>query len=214
MENIMNLTKMSLNNLHSVIKSTVLIVVMWIIVSMFAPSFLSTLFAMGSYLILYQTMAYEDMHGIDNLISTLPVKRSDYVISRYVLGIFGSIASMVLLLLVYFIISKFNKTDVPLEILIITGILSSALVISVIIPIVLKFGVTKGKMVVFLVLMIIIGVANAGAQIINGEKEFLNKITTLFNSIGISISTIIISLTIITISMIISLKLYKVKEIK
>ncbi|GAA0705047.1 hypothetical protein GCM10008904_12710 [Paraclostridium ghonii] len=214
MQNIINLTKMSLNNLSSVIKSTVFVVFMWIIVSMFAPSFLSTLFAMSSYLVLYQTMAYEDMHGIDNLISTLPVKRSDYVISRYVLGIFGSIVSMILLLGVHFIISKFNKIDVPLEILIITGILSSVLVISVIIPIVLKFGVTKGKMVTLLVFMVIIGVANAGVQIINGEKEFLNQITTLFNSIGISIVTTIGSLAIITISMIISLKLYKVKEIK
>lgn len=214
MENIINLTKMSLNNLRSVIKSTALIVGIWIIVSMFVPSFLSMLFGMCSYLILYQTMAYEDVYGIDNLISTLPVKRSDYVISRYVLAIFGSIVSMVLLLVLYFIISKFNKTDVPLEILIITGTLVSVLVISVIIPVVLKFGANKGKIINFLVLFLIISGGTGIMKEASSDKESMNTIINIISSIGFPAVTIIISLAIIFISMIISLKLYKSKEIK
>lgn len=214
MENIINLTKMSLNNLSSVIKSIALVVVIWIVATVFAPSFLSMLFGMGTYLILYQTMAYEDMHGIDNLISALPVKRSEYVLSRYILGMFGSILSMVLLLLLYFIISKVNKVDVPLELLIITGVLSSVLVISVIIPIVLKFGVTKGRIINFLVLILIMSVAMGIMQGTSSNKEFMNTIINIISSVGFPAITIIVSLAMILISMGISLKLYKSKEIK
>ncbi|MGL5651543.1 MAG: ABC-2 transporter permease [Paraclostridium sp.] len=214
MVNIINLTKMSLNNLSSVIKSIGLVFCIWIIVSIFSPSFLSMLFCMGSYLIVYQTMAYEDMHGIDNLISTLPVKRSEYVISRYVLGIFGVIISMVLLLGVYFSISKVNKTDVSLELLIITGVLSSVLVISVIIPVVLKLGVTKGKIINFLVVFLLIGVGTGIIQGASSDKEFMDTIINIISSVGFPMVTTIISLFMITISMIISLKLYKDKEIK
>ncbi|KKY00711.1 hypothetical protein VN21_12715 [Paraclostridium benzoelyticum] len=214
MVNIINLTKMSLNNLSSVIKSIGLVFCIWIIISIFSPSFLSMLFCMGSYLIVYQTMAYEDMHGIDNLISTLPVKRSEYVISRYVLGIFGAIISMILLLGVYFSISKVNKTDVSLELLIITGVLSSVLVISVIIPVVLKFGVTKGKIINFLVVFLLIGVGTGIIQEASSDKEFMDTVINIISSLGFPIVTSILSLFMITISMIISLKLYKSKEIK
>lgn len=214
MINIINLTKMSLNNLSSVIKSIGLVFCIWIIISMFSPSFLNMLFCMGSYLIVYQTMAYEDMHGIDNLISTLPVKRSEYVISRYVLGIFGAIISMILLLGVYFSISKVNKTDVSLELLIITGVLSSVLVISVIIPVVLKFGVTKGKIMNFLVVFLLIGVGTGIIQEASSDKEFMDNIINIISSLGFPIVTSILSLFMITISMMISLKLYKSKEIK
>lgn len=214
MENIINLTKMSLNNLSSTIKSISLIFGIWIIVSIFSPSFLSMLFCMGSYLIVYQTMAYEDIHGIDNLISTLPVKRSEYVISRYILGIFGAIISMVLLLVLYFSISKVNKTDVPLELLIITGVLSSALVISVIIPVVLKFGVTRGKIINFLVIFLLISVGTGIIQEIGSDKESIDTIIDIISSVGFPIVTSILSLFMITISMMISLKLYKSKEIK
>ncbi|WP_195946734.1 ABC-2 transporter permease [Paraclostridium bifermentans] len=214
MVNIINLTKMSLNNLSSVIKSIGIVFCTWIIVSIFSPAFLSMLFCIGSYLIVYQTMAYEDINGIDNLVSTLPIKRSEYVISRYILGIFGATISMILLLVVYFITVKVNKIYVPLELLITTGVLSSVLLTSVIIPIVLKFGVTKGKIINFLVLFVIISVGTGIVQEIGSSKESIDNIIGIISSVGFTMITVIISLLIITISMIMSLKLYKGKEIK
>lgn len=214
MENIINLTKMSLNNLSSVIKNIALVFAIWIIVSMFVPSFLGMLFSMTPYFLLNQVMAYEGAYGIDNLISTLPVKRSDYVMSRYVLGTLLVTVSMVLLLLLYFIISQFNKVDVPLEILIITGVLISLLVISVTIPIVLNFGVNKGKIINLLVFFLIMSVGMGIMQEASSDKGSMNNIINIISSVGVPAITIIISLAIIFISMIISLKLYKVKEIK
>ena len=67
MENIINLTKMSFNNLTSIFKNIGIILLIWLVIAIINPSFLSMLFAMGGYLLLYQIMAYEDMYKIDNL---------------------------------------------------------------------------------------------------------------------------------------------------
>ncbi|MBW4872966.1 MAG: ABC-2 transporter permease, partial [Paeniclostridium sp.] len=103
MENIINLSKMSFNNLTSIFKNIGIILLIWLVIAIINPSFLSMLFAMGGYLLLYQIMAYEDMYKIDNLISSLPVKKSEYIISRYVLGITISVISIIFLTIFYLI---------------------------------------------------------------------------------------------------------------
>lgn len=106
MENIINLTKMSLNNLSSIIKTILIVIIVWIGIAMINQAFFNIIFGMGTYLLLMQVMSYEDTYGIDNLIAKLPVSKNEYVISKYVLGIIISVIFMVLSVLIYSILNS------------------------------------------------------------------------------------------------------------
>ncbi|MGL5755939.1 MAG: ABC-2 transporter permease [Paraclostridium sp.] len=214
MINIINLTKMSFNNLNSVFKNIWFIGIVWTLIAVVSPSFLSMLFGMGSYLVLYQVLAYEDMHGVDNLIVSLPVKRSEYVVSRYVLGISVSTIVMICLTTIYFFINLINKNEMPIQVYLIIGIISSVVVVSIITPIVIRFGTTKGRLIVLIVAMSIAGAATGFITIINEDLTIMLKITDMINNIGLPIVLVLASIVALGISMMISLKLYKNKELR
>ena len=73
MNNIVNLIKLSFNNFLSIKKSVVLIVLCFSVAAITNPTFAVMLIGMITYVIAYQTMAYEDSYGINYLISYLPV---------------------------------------------------------------------------------------------------------------------------------------------
>ena len=156
MENIINLTKMSLNNLSSIIKTILIVIIVWIGIAMINQAFFNIIFGMGTYLLLMQVMSYEDTYGIDNLIAKLPVSKNEYVISKYVLGIIISVIFMVLSVLIYSILNSILELDLTLGIFILIGFVTSMLAISVIIPVILKFGINKGRMVITILTVLIV----------------------------------------------------------
>ena len=215
MNNIINLTKMSFLNLKSVYKQISLIWIIWIGVAIFNSFFLNILFGLSILLTLYQVMAYEDSNGIDYLISYLPVKRSEYVISRYLLGIVSLLLSTLVVCIVYFISIKINTSDqIPMEILLPTGITSAILAISVIIPLVLKFGMNKGRVFISIIIMIISTLPISLVSGIDKSSKMINTLMNIINNVGIPMIAIIINIAILLISMFISIKLYMNKEIK
>lgn len=213
MENIINLTKMSFNNLTSIFKNTGIVLLIWLVIAIINPSFLSMLFAMGGYLLLYQIMAYEDMYKIDNLILSLPVKKSEYIISRYVLGITISVISIIFLTIFYLITNMINSNNIPLDIYILIGVISSVISISSIIPIVIKFGVTKGRLIVLIIFMLIVGLPMGIVGILGEEPQILKLVLSMVDRFGLPLIVLLLSFVILLISIIISLKLYNKKEL-
>ena len=214
MENIINLTKMSLNNLSSIIKTILIVIIVWIGIAMINQAFFNIIFGMGTYLLLMQVMSYEDTYGIDNLIAKLPVSKNEYVISRYVLGIIISAIFMVLSVLIYSILNSILELDLTLGIFILIGFVTSMLAISVIIPVILKFGINKGRMVITILTVLMVVVPTGIMTSIWDNKEFMYKIMDIAGNIGIPFILIISSILILIISIIISLRVYKSKEIK
>lgn len=214
MENIINLTKMSLNNLSSIIKTIVIVIIVWIGIAMINQAFFNIIFGMGTYLLLMQVMSYEDTYGIDNLIAKLPVSKNEYVISKYVLGIIISVIFMVLSVLIYSILNSILELDLTLGIFILIGFVTSMLAISVIIPVILKFGINKGRMVITILTVLMVVVPTGIMTSIWDNKEFMYKIMDIAGNIGIPFILIISSILILIISIIISLRVYKSKEIK
>ncbi|GAA0091312.1 hypothetical protein UT300009_13400 [Paraclostridium bifermentans] len=214
MENIINLTKMSLNNLSSIIKTILIVIIVWIGIAMINQAFFNIIFGMGTYLLLMQVMAYEDTYGIDNLIAKLPVSKNEYVISRYVLGIIISAIFMVLSVLIYYMLNSILELDLTLGIFILIGFVTSVLAMSVIIPVILKFGINKGRMVVTILTVLIVVVPTGIMTSIWENKEFMSKIMNVVGNIGVPFILIISSILILIISIIISLSVYKSKEIK
>ena len=196
MNNIINLTKMSFTNLKSVYKQIWFIWIVWIGVAIFNPFFLNMLFGLSILLTLYQVMAYEDNNGINYLISFLPVKRSEYVISRYLLGIGSLLLSIIVIYIVHLVSTQINPLkEVPIKILLPISITSAILAMSVII------------MVIAMAPISII-------SYISKNPKMIDNIMNIINNIGLPIIAILINIVMILISICISIKLYQNKEIK
>ena len=215
MNNIINLTKMSFTNLKSVYKQIWFIWIVWIGVAIFNPFFLNMLFGLSILLTLYQVMAYEDNNGINYLIAFLPVKRSEYVISRYLLGIGSLLLSTIVIYIVYLVSIKINPLkEIPIEILLPISMTSAILAMSIIIPLVLKFGINKGRVFMSIIIMIITMTPIYIISDISKNPKMIDNIMNIINNIGIPIIAILINIVIILISVFISIKLYQSKEIK
>ena len=214
MNNVINLTKMSFTNLKSVYKQIWYIWIVWIGVAIYNPFFLNILLGMSVLLTVYQVMAYEDHNNIDYLISYLPVKRKEYVLSRYLFGIISILLSIILLCIVYFVSIKINGLQgISLNLLLPISITSAILSMSVIIPLVLKFGINKGRVFMSIIVMVASTIPVSLASGISQDSKMLETIMNIINSLGIPLLTVLINAIILVISIAISINLYKNKEI-
>ena len=215
MNNIINLTKMSFTNLKSVYKQIWYIWIIWIGIAIYNPSFLNILLGMSVLLTVYQVMAYEDHNNINYLISYLPVKRKEYVLSRYLLGIVSILLASILLCIVYFVSTKINPSQVmSLDILLPTSIISAILSMSVIIPLVLKFGINKGRVFMSIIVILVSTMPLSLMSDISQDSKTLETIMNIINSVGMPLITVVINIIILLVSIGISINLYKNKEIK
>ena len=214
MNNVINLTKMSFTNLKSVYKQIWYIWIVWIGVAIYNPFFLNILLGMSVLLTVYQVMAYEDHNNIDYLISYLPVKRNEYVLSRYLFGIISILLSIVLLCIVYFVSIKINDLQgISLNLLLPISITSAILSMSVIIPLVLKFGINKGRVFMSIIVMVVSTIPVSLMSEINQDSKMLETIMNIINGLGMPLLTVIINIIILLVSIAISINLYKSKEI-
>ena len=159
MNNIMNLIKLSFNNFLSIKKSVVLIVLCFSVAGAFSPAFSVMLIGMITYVIAYQTMAYEDSYGIDYLISYLPVTKKEFVLSRYLFNLMMMVFACLFYTVIYLISSKFNvmkNMELDYKMILYAGIFISVVLISVCIPLLLKFGIVKGRTMMTVVFMAVI----------------------------------------------------------
>ena len=214
MNNVINLTKMSFTNLKSVYKQIWYIWIVWIGVAIYNPFFLNILLGMSVLLTVYQVMAYEDHNNINYLISYLPVRRNEYVLSRYLFGIVSILLSVVLLCIVYFVSIKINGLQgISLNLLLPISITSAILSMSVIIPLVLKFGINKGRVFMSIIVMVASTIPVSLASGISQDSKMLETIMNIINSFGIPLLTVVINAIILVVSIAISINLYKNKEI-
>lgn len=214
MNNIINLTKMSFLNLKSVFKQIWLIAAIWIVVSAFNPTFLNMLFGMIIVLTVYQVMAYEDMNGIDNIISVMPVKKKEYVLSRYLMGIIALFISIIIVSIEYFVALKLNQNLISLDVLLVTGGTVGVIAMCIVIPILLKFGINKGRVVVILIMMVLMMIPSGVIGYLAESPEAMEKTIEMINNVGISLIAFVLNFVVLAISTTISIKIYENKEIK
>ena len=214
MNNVINLTKMSFTNLKSVYKQIWYIWIVWIGVAIYNPFFLNILLGMSVLLTVYQVMAYEDHNNINYLISYLPVRRNEYVLSRYLFGLISILLSVVLLCIVYFVSIKINGLQgISLNLLLHISITSAILSMSIIIPLVLKFGTNKGRVFMSIIVMVASTIPVSLMSGISQDSKMLETIMNIINSLGIPLLTVLINAIILVVSIAISINLYKNKEI-
>lgn len=214
MNNLVNLTKMSFFNLKSIFKQIAFVLVIWTAVAIYNQYFLNILFGFIILMTLYQAMVHEDTNGIDNLIAVLPVKKNEYVMSRYLFGAIIILLTGIFLIVVYNVGNKINPIDIPLKAFLGMGITSAILATSFMIPIILKFGANKIRVFMAVIFMILIGLVSGMMEILNQNPEIMKKIINIVDTMGISLILVILNILTLLVSMMISIKVYKNKEVK
>lgn len=212
MRNVINLVNLSFNNFMAIKKMALFIIIAFSVASLVNLSFLTMLMGMITYVIAYQTMAYEDSYGIDYMIFQLPVTRNEYVISRYIFCVLTIIGAAILCSLIFFIsknISLVDFSEVDYKVILYIGIISAVILVSVLIPVLLYFGMKKGRIAMIFIFMIIVMIPSL---VINDVESAMNIINQL-QSINVSFFSGVFTIGTLIISYIISRFLYEKKEI-
>lgn len=211
MNNIINLTKLSWNNFLSIKKMTLLIVVAFSVAAFANSQFILMLIGMVTYVIAYQTIAYEESYKINYLISYLPVTKKQYIASRYIFNLLSVFIGCLLFSVIYYICIKLNMPSVEnidYKMNLYIGIISSVTLICILNPVIFYFGVEKGRLAIMLIFMVLVLIPSM-AQDSNLINQIISSITNIKIDFLVSIYVVIT----IYISYLISKLLYIKKEI-
>lgn len=211
MNNIINLTKLSWNNFLSIKKMTLLIVVAFSVAAFANSQFILMLIGMVTYVIAYQTIAYEESYKINYLISYLPVTKKQYIVSRYIFNLLSVFIGCLLFSVIYYICIKLNMPSVEnidYKMNLYIGIISSVTLICILNPVIFYFGVEKGRLAIMLIFMLLVLIPSM-AQDSNLVKEIISRITNIKIDILVPVYVVVT----IYISYLISKFLYIKKEI-
>lgn len=158
------------------------------------------------------TFSYDDFNNWNSYAVTLPDGRKNVVRAKYIASIILTVVLGVIALAIGIGISYTKTRGINLNEIIsslIGTVLSSVIIISLLYPIVFKFGATNGRIILFAVVFGIVGI---GALISNfvDMTSVINMINGLDNYSLIAIP--IISIILLGISYLMSNKIYQSKE--
>ncbi|MDI9496494.1 MAG: ABC-2 transporter permease [Bacillota bacterium] len=166
-------------------------------------SMFTSMMTMVAVLIPLTAMAYDERSKWDRYALTMPISRKNIVMSRYLLGLIFLIVAFVLSMLVNMVISNMKTAENTLVVL--GGFSTGLMLMSVIFPLLFKFGVEKGR--IFMMIVIFIPVAAlmmiSKLGISMPDEEIIKSVIYLSPIIGA---------VIFLISIYVSLWIYKKKE--
>lgn len=148
-------------------------------------------------------ISFDEKANWDKYALTMPVSRAEMVISKYILGIIASLISVILNYIAQFLLGTEVNGD---SILMISMVFyASILFFSILLPIMFKFGVEKGRLMMFIVLML-------PTFIVLLFKDNFNFTLNqdLLDKAMYGLPLLIIA--ILLLSMLLSIKIYKSKE--
>ncbi len=205
--------------LKNQMKTLLLVLAFFIIFSIINEDATFILFLVPFYMImiLITTFNYDEFNKWDSYCNSLPLSRKEIVKSKYILFNATSLIALILGILASFIIPSFieNTTFESLFASIIGVAFGICLVISLLIPFYYKFGSSKGRIMLFLCIVILALLIGAITSLdIFNNKELMNIINSLNNlSLGMfTLLLIILTVIIMSISYYISVRIYKNKE--
>ena len=169
------------------------------------------------------TFSYDEMSKSNRYILTLPTNRKELVREKYILVIgatvLGGILGMILTIIVVNIMNYLRTENIinldyqSLIIVTIGGIFAISFLQSVQIPSIYKWGAEKGRIQMFILVLIIVAILGGMYFLINKaniniDMEMINNFITKFGIMLLIISTIVMYF----ISYKIAYKIYKNKE--
>lgn len=193
-------------------KSVLLLVAFYFVFGIFTNNimFAAYMIIILSTMIIFATFSFDEVAKWDSFALSLPVKRSDIVISKYVIAYTWSALGAILSMATYFIYNTLNNLALEYESFISAGVALelSILVVSITSPIIYKYGIEKGRLALFVILGIpaILILFIASKMNLAMPSESTIKLLVLTSPI----ITILVALT----SIYLSIYIYKNKEVQ
>lgn len=166
-------------------------------------SFLTGVISLMMVMLTITTLAYDERSKWEKYALTMPVSRTDLVLSKYLLGFLLSIAAFVLNL-VFIVVTRSNEIMEALQIASATlGV--SLFFLCVVLPVLFKFGVEKGRMLMLLILFVPTGIILllSKTELPSISEEFMRLLPYL---------CILLIIIIAYVSVQVSLAIYRKKE--
>lgn len=121
---------------------------------MMESGFMSSFLSLFSAILLLTTLSFDELDNGMAFLMTMPIRRKDYAVEKYVLGVIMGVASLVLSVVLEVAIGTFNGNGVNVSELVtnlLTGTLIFTLILMVMLPLDMKLGVEKGRIAMFII---------------------------------------------------------------
>ena len=205
--------------LKNQMRNILIVILGFIILSLIMKNYFYIAFIIPFYIVMFviSTFSYDELNNSNTYIVALPYDRKTIVKSRYLLSLISIITAFLIGLILSLIIPMFNSNMDFMSTFASTSasIIEVILVIALLMPFFHKFGVQKGRIVLFIAIMgisLLIGIVislfeNSNLKI----AEFFSNLQQM-NYIMLIAIAIIIMLLILYIFYVFSCKIYKNKE--
>ncbi len=194
------------------LKSMAIIFIVYLILAFQGTFDVTFIIPLIGIMLFISTFSYDDFNNWNSYAVTLPDGRKNVVRAKYIASIILTIilAAVALVIGIGISYTKTNSINLNEIISSLMGtMLSSVIIISLLYPIVFKFGATNGRIILFAVVFGIAGIGALIAQFVD-TTPIINMINRLDSYSLIAIP--IISVILIGISYLISNKIYQNKE--
>ena len=194
------------------IKSMIIIFIVFFIFAFQGTFDIAFIVPIIGIMLFISTFSYDDFNNWNSYAVTLPDGRKNVVRAKYVASIILAVALGTLCLVISMAISYVRTNNINFDdtlSLLMGTILSSVIIISLLYPIMFKYGATNGRIIMF---VMIFGIAGIGVML----EKFIDM-TFLMNMINevdnyMFIAVPVISIILLGISYLISSKIYINKE--
>lgn len=205
-------------NMKNYMKQLVLVLIFFIVYGIFLKNgtFVGTMITLMLSMQVITTMSYDEYAKWDKYALTMNINRKDIIISKYIFFTISIIIGIVVGITTSIAINQIAKLDTGMNEIIVTSIVVPcvfAILFSIIIPVVFKTGVEKGRIVMMLILFI--PAILVGAIVKISEKANITmpspsnlEILMKFGVLGLVLLTILA----VFISYKVSLSIYNKKE--
>ena len=194
------------------LKSMVIIFIVYLILAFQGTFDVTFIIPLIGIMLFISTFSYDDFNNWNSYAVTLPDGRKNVVRAKYIVSIILTVVLGIGALAIGIGISYTKTNSINLDEIIsslMRTMLSSVIIISLLYPIVFKFGATNGRIILFAVVFGIAGIGTLIAQFVD-MTTIINMINRLDSYSLITIP--IISVILIGISYLISNKIYQNKE--
>ncbi len=179
------------------------------------PAYLIGMISMMCSMLVITSMSYDESTKWDKYALTMPILKKDIVLSKYILLVFLVAGGTAFSGIISVIMSEIMQLQEPKDILLISGAIALVmlLIFSVLMPLLLKYGVEKARILIFAIvgLPALIGTAFAKLiQILNIPKPDEAQLEKLFEMLPYAFPVIV--LVVLFLSYNLSVRIYSNKE--
>lgn len=143
-----------------------LFLLLLLIFSAIPGSFNSTFVVVYAAMLPYTAMAYDERSKWNQLAAMLPYSRRDIVLGKYVFGWLVSTAAAAASFLLQLIVSACFHYGSAVPMGSVLAFFTSLCILAITLPLMFRFGVEKGRLVMFLIIFLICGTAGAMSGIL------------------------------------------------